>query len=165
MALLSSILVFALLAVQASGANAPVHVRVTDLTDTGGEVILCRPFPADGVILVYTHSMYGGDVRERFVPAGRSLRRVEMTTANAAAAEYYATTVEVTRVGERYRVEAPPAEYDEIVVRVDGVGQHRLIVGEETFDLLALTGQAHRIRLNVVRSMPVSHWWGGDDGC
>ena len=142
-----------------------VWIRATDLLDSGDRVVVCRPFPDDGVTLVYTHSMYGGDVRERFVPTGRSLRRVEMTTANPAAAEYYASTVSVTEVEGRYRVDAPPATYDEIVVRVNDVGHHLLVVGDETFDLLALTGQAHRVRLDVVRTGWPTRWFGPGGGC
>jgi hypothetical protein len=159
---LRPVLIRALLALQAvfpglaaDWGSGSAWIRATDLLDSGDRVVLCRPFPADGVTLVYTHSMYGGDVRERFVPDGRSLRRVEMTTANPAAAEYYATTVSVTEVDGRYRVDAPPATYDQIVVRVDDVGRHRLVIGDEMFDLLALTGQAHRVRLDVMRDT----WW------
>src|SRR5688500_16015508 len=76
-----------------------------------GAILFCRAMPGgERVALVFTHSMYGGDVREEYA-AGRDgrIRRVEMTTANAAAAEYYAYDGAVTRVGERFRVEAPPA--------------------------------------------------------
>jgi hypothetical protein len=165
-------LIWALLALQAispgqiaASTNGAVWIRATDLLDLGDRVVLCEPLPADGVTLVYTHSMYGGDVRERFVAAGRSLRRVEMTTANPAAADYYASTVSVTEVDGRFRVDTPPADYEEIVVRVDNVGHHRLIVGDETFDLLALTGQAHRVRLDVLRGSWKTRWLGSDGIC
>lgn len=167
MVALRPVLICALLALQAAApglvtgwGSGTVWIRATDLLDTGDHVVVCRPFPSDGVTLVYTHSMYGGDVRERFVPDGRSLRRVEMTTANPAAAEYYATTASVTRVDGRYRVDAPDATYGEIVIRVDDVGSHRLVVGDETIDLLALTGQAHRVRLDVVRARWPVGWLG-----
>ena len=169
---LRSVLIWTLLACQgvspgqnAGNAHRSAWIRATDLLDAGNRVVVCRPFPDEGVTLVYTHSMYGGDVRERFVPAGRSLRRVEMTTANPAAAEYYASTVSVTEVDGRFRVDAPPAGYDEIVVRVDDVGHHRLIVGDVTFDLLSLTGQAHRVRLDVVRENRSSRWPGHLERC
>jgi hypothetical protein len=172
MVALRSLLICALLAVQAvspdqivGSGNGSVWIRATDLLDARDRVVVCLPFPGEGVTLVYTHSMYGGDVRERIVPAGRSLRRVDMTTANPAAAEYYASTVSVTEVNGRYRVDAPPADFEEIVVRVDDVGHHRLIVGDETFDLLALTGQAHRVRLDVVRGSWKTRWRGTADPC
>ncbi len=172
MGALRSVLICALVAVQAvfpdqivGSGNGSVWIRATDLLEAGDRVVLCLPFPGEGVTLVYTHSMYGGDVREQFVPAGRSLRRVDMTTANPAAAEYYASTVSVTEVNGRYRVDAPPADYDEVVVRVDDVGHHRLIVGDETFDLLARTGQAHRVRLDLVRENWWARWSGQGAGC
>ncbi len=144
-------------------------IRVTDLSDVSGnggsEVILCRPFPPEGVTLVYTHSMFGGDVRETFVPSGQSLRRVEMTTANGAAADYYAFTVDVTRVGDRYRVDVPPEDFQEIVVRVDDVGNHRLIVAGETIDMVAAAGNAHPVRLDVVRESWTTQWWVGVNPC
>ena len=169
---LRPVLILALLVFQAvipgqiaGNGSGSVWIRATDLLDTGDRVVVCRPFPGEGVTLVYTHSMYGGDVRERFVPSDRSLRRIEMTTANPAAAEYYASTVSVTEIDGRYRVDVPPADYDEIVVRVDDVGRHRLIVGDETVDLLAMTGQAHRVRLDVVRRGWTTRWLAGRGGC
>lgn len=137
----------------------------TQTGEADGTVILCRPFPSDGITLVYTHSMFGGDIRETFAPAGGMLRREEMTTANGAAADYYAFTASVTRVGDRYRIEVPPADFSEIVVRVDDIGRHRLTIGDETVDLLAMTGQAHQVRLDVVTSTWLTRLWGGGDGC
>lgn len=164
----------AILAVCLQGAHsdriqAETRIRVTDVTSeiggAGGSIIACRPFPPDGVTLVYTHSMFGGDVRETFVPSNGMLRRVEMSTANAAAADYYAFTASVSRVGDRFLVEVPPAEYAEIIVRVDDVGRQRLVVGDETIDLLKASGQAHRVRLEVVTSTWASRLWRGENGC
>lgn len=165
----SALLAVCLLGAHSDQLPAATWIRVTDVTGeiggAGGTVIVCRPFPPDGVTLVYTHSMFGGDVRERFTPSGAMLRRVEMTTANAAAADYYAFTASVSRVGDRFLVEVPPAEYAEIVVRVDDVGRHRLVVGDETIDLLEASGQAHRIRLDVVTLTWASRLWGGQQAC
>lgn len=151
----------------AAGTDEPVQawIRVTDLRDDGDHVVICAPFPAGGVTLIYTHSMYGGDVRERFVAADRSLRRVEMTTANPAAAEYYAFTATVTQVGPRYRVDVPPESFPSLIVRVDNVGHHRLVVGDRAYDLLVLTGQAHRVRLDVWALSWTDRWPGGLGRC
>jgi hypothetical protein len=133
---------------------------VTDLTSN--EEVLCIPLRAgEPVTLVYTHSMYGGDVEETLVPLsdGR-LRRVEMTTANVAAAEYYAYDAPVEPDGKRYRVVVPPADYDAIVVRVDTVGRHRLIVRDEVIDLVPLAGGRHQVRFDASRLTAIG-WLAG----
>lgn len=117
-----------------------------------GVVLLCRILPASGVTLAFDHSMYGGEVRERFVAAEgsgrlRSLRRVEATTANAAAAEYYAYDAPVARDGARFRIGVPPIDLAEVVVRVDRVGNHRLLIGKERLDLLPFVGDSGPLRL------------------
>lgn len=110
--------------------------------------LVCRRLPPDGFALAFDHSMYGGEVRERFVPTpdGR-LRLLATTTANAAAAEYYAYDRSVVAEGGRFRIDAPPREFPAIVVRVDEVGDHRLLVGAETLDLVAAVGAGRPVRL------------------
>ena len=139
----------ALICLSGCVSAGPAVFVATDLTtDT---TIACEVLSSgERVALVYTHSMYGGDVVEEFMTGpDDQLRRVAMTTANEAAAEYYADTVRVTRVGDRFRVEAPAASFAEIVVRVDRVGGHRLRLGGETVDVLAATGDGHRVRLSL----------------
>ena len=127
---------------------APAFV-VTDLAT--GATLLCEPLPPGRrVALVFTHSMYGGDVREVYEVGGDGrLRRIETTTANAAAAEYYAYDGAVTRVGDRFRVDAPAAIFEEIVVRVDRVGAHRLTWDDGALDLLAAAGDRVPVKLSV----------------
>ena len=114
----------ALLAVAPAAALPSPKIVATDL-DTG-VVVLCRPALED-LTLAYTHSMYGGEVREVFVGGddGR-LRRLEMTTANAAAAEYYAYDGRVLLDADGFRVVVAPLTLDTLPVVLDRVGQHRL---------------------------------------
>lgn len=117
--------------------------------------------PASGVVLAFDHSMYGGEVREVFEAGGGGrLRRVAVTTANAAAAEYYAYDGRVVRDGDRYRVDAPPREFPAIVVRVDRVGAYRLGLGPETVDLVAVA-DGHPVRLALRPVAAVARWIGG----
>ena len=129
----------------------PAAPAVTATDATAGRVVLCRPLAnADRVGLAFTHSMYGGDVTEEFVATEEHrLRRVSLTTANAAAAEYYAYTANVIRDGGRFRVDVPAEEFDEIVVRVSRPGGHRLLLGHDQVDLLAVAGDGHRVRLGI----------------
>lgn len=128
-----------------------------------GRVILCQPVrEGDRFVLSYTHSMYGGEVREEYAATGDGqLRRLSMTTANAAAADYYAYTATVVREGERFRVEVPPASFRELVVRVDRVGQPRLAIGGDTLSLFAAMGDDHRVRLAIERSAVWQRLLGG----
>ena len=144
-------IIVALLALMPFLATPSLALVATDGDD--GRVILCRPVrEGDRVVLSYTHSMYGGDVREEYAATGDGrLRRLSMTTANAAAADYYAYTEPVVRDGERFRVVVPPASFRELMVRVDRVGKPRLTVVAETFSLFAAIGDDHCLRLAIER--------------
>lgn len=116
--------------------------------ETAGKVVLCQTVsPATRITLIYTHSMFGGDVIEEFVPLGNDrLRRLRMSTANEAAAEYYAYEADVIATNQRFIVDVPRATFGEIVVRVDRVGHHRLGFDGTTIDLLAASGDRHQVR-------------------
>ena len=129
-----------------------------------GRLLYCRRMQdGDRLVLAFTHSMYGGEVREEYAATDDGqLRRLSMTTANAAAAEYYAYMAEVVRDGDRFRVKVPPATFRELVVRVDRVGRPRLAVGAETVSLLAAAGDDRRVRLGIERSAPWQRLAGGE---
>ena len=129
------------------GRGAPPSILVVD--ETGDRLLHCRALPpGERVVLAYTNSMYGGDVRETYQVTWRgTLRRLTMHTAHPAAADYYAFTADVSRDGELYRVDVPPAEFSEIAVRVDRVGAPRLIVAEVETALLSAAGNQHRVLL------------------
>ncbi|HET8521681.1 MAG TPA: DUF1850 domain-containing protein [Thermomicrobiales bacterium] len=128
-----------------------VTLRATDLDD--GRVVVCEHvLIGEPIILTFTHSMYGGDVRETFIPTedGR-LQRIEMTTANEAAAEYYAYDAPVIREHGRFRVDVPPEMYEDVVIHVDHVGHHRLTVNGRQIDLLRRAGDEHDVQIQVRR--------------
>jgi hypothetical protein len=134
---------------------------VTDLSD--GREILCRQVrPGDAIVLSFTNSMYGGDVREEFAATtdGR-LRRVGMTTANAAAADYYAYTSAVVAEDGRFRIDVPTVALGEIVVRADRVGRHRIAIGTDVVDLLTKGGAGRPVRLRIERTMVWDRLLGG----
>ena len=143
-----------LLALAPLPASSGLAFVATDLT--ADRPVLCRPVRAgDRIVLAFTHSMYGGDVREAYVAMGDGrLRRVAVTTANAAAAEYYADTAGVTREGDRFRLEVPDVSFARIVVRADRIGDHRLAVGAETVNLAASTGNTRQVQL-ALKERPI----------
>lgn len=120
----------ALLAAAAlAGLLAQPATRLEARTDDGRLLACRRVAPGDTVTLVFTHSMYGGEVRETWRVMGGGLLRERIVADRAAAAEYYATDGAVERVDGGFAVIAPPLAVDVLRVRVDHVGQHRLRFG------------------------------------
>jgi len=99
-------------------------------------------------------------VDEFAATADGRFRREVPTTANAAAAEYYAFDGAVRRDGDRFLVDVPPAAYPELVVRADRIGRHRLVVGDETVDLVALAGDRRPVRLRLRPTGPIDRLTG-----
>ncbi len=99
------------------------------VTTDDGRALVCRPITTgDAVTLVFTHSMYGGGVRESWGVVDDRLVRTGIETDRAAAAEYYATDGGVERTSGGFAVISPPLTVDALIVRVDQVGRHRLRV-------------------------------------
>lgn len=144
---MAAVLAFLFQILIAPGPGAGVIV----FDETGDETVLCRPLAVgERFVLAYTNSMYGGDVRETFTVTGDgTLRRLAMHTEHPAAADYYAFTADVVRDGELYRIDLPPAEFATIAVRVDKVGAPRLLFSDRELDLLAATGNQHRLILGA----------------
>lgn len=114
------------LAMTVAGTLAqPVQVLTVDTRD--GDPLICRRMGrGDTVTLVFTHSMYGGEVRETWRVDGDALARERIVTDNAAAAEYYATDGAVRRVSGGYEVISTPVRADALPFRIDEIGNHRL---------------------------------------
>ncbi|HEV2127074.1 MAG TPA: DUF1850 domain-containing protein [Thermomicrobiales bacterium] len=100
--------------------------RLTVTTDDGRVLVCEQMAPGDTVTLVFTHSMYGVEVRESWRVVNGRLVRTGIETDRAAAAEYYATDGAVERTDGGFAVISPPLTVDALVVRVDQIGRHRL---------------------------------------
>ena len=119
-------LMILLAAVALAGALAQ-PVTVLRAVTRDGDVLVCRTIGAgDPVTLVFTHSMYGGEVRETWRVADGGLARDRIVTEREAAAEYYATDGAVEWAEDGFVVVSPPLEVEALTVRVDGIGRHRL---------------------------------------
>lgn len=126
----------------------PVSVlRVTTGEDTHLSCVTLSP--GDTVTLSFTHSMYGGFVRETYAldDDGR-LDRQRIVTEHAASAEYYATDGRVRQAPDGYEVIAGPFATDELVIRVDGIGNHRLRVSELDWPLFEILGEPAQVRIS-----------------
>ena len=119
-------------------------------TDTGALVWCTAVRPHDTVQLQFTHSMFGGYVREQWqvLPNG-DLGRVRFVTENAAAAEYYATDGTSYKAGDGYVVPGEPLRQPALVVRVNGRGDHYLTVGDTSVNLARLLPESTQVRIAV----------------
>lgn len=126
------------LALAAIGALAqPVQSVAVKTSD--GNALVCRLVNrGTAVTLVFTHSMYGGEVRETWRADGNMLVRDRIVAERAAAAEYYATDGRTQRVDGGYEVIVAPLQASELPFRIDQIGNHRLRIDDEE---IALTSE------------------------
>lgn len=126
------------LALAAIGTLAqPVQSVAVKTSD--GNALVCRLVNrGTAVTLVFTHSMYGGEVRETWRAVGNMLVRDRIVAERAAAAEYYATDGRTQRVDGGYEVIVAPLQASELPFRIDQIGNHRLRIDDEE---IALTSE------------------------
>lgn len=111
-------------------------VMLLRIVTQDSDILVCQRIASNhSVTLVFTHSMYGGEVRETWRAQGSELIRDSIVTDNAAAAEYYATDGTVEQVSDGFEVTASPIAIDALAIRIDQIGKHRLRVGEEEVSL------------------------------
>lgn len=147
------VLVLGLVALPAFLLQPALMLRVT--TADGTKVICSRVVPGTAIILEFTHSMYGGFVRETYrIGDDGDLERQRIVTANAAAAEYYASDGRTRHIEGGYEVLGAPFTTDNLVVRVDDRGGHRLIVGATSHRLVEILPESTQIRIGVERTRP-----------
>lgn len=118
-----------------------------------GAVVACVPAPAGTpVTLSFTHSMFGGFVRESYVvtPDG-ALQRQRVVTEHASAAEYYATDGRIQKTPQGFEVLAGPFITGDLVVRVDQRGNHRLTVGTSRYHLARMLPGSTQVHIGTIR--------------
>lgn len=141
---------------------AAAPVESVSITSTNGAIGIREPVSAgDRVSLVFTNSMFGGDVRETFDVSDGSLVRSSFVTENAASAEYYAWNAAIEATGDGFEVILPPARFASIPVLIDDVGNYRLVVGDRETDLSALVTSPTSVRIEVVTEPLVLRVFGG----
>lgn len=127
--------------------------RLVSVTTDDGRVLVCRRItPDERITLTFTHSMFGGDVRETYrADAEGVLVRERIVADNAAAAEYYATDGRTERHADGYEVISAPFSTHELVIRVDDRGNHRFTVGQTTSNLANAVSQPTQVRVSITR--------------
>lgn len=155
--------IVAALAIIALAGSLWQPVTVLEVATDDGSILACRRMePASTVTLVFTHSMYGGEVRETWRTDGSDLVRLGIETDNAAAAEYYAFDGRVARTGDGFEVIAPPLEVDALPVRIDQIGRHRLHFGQEEVSLADQVDDSVAATMSA-RQISVIAWFLGDE--
>lgn len=122
-------------------------------TSDGTRLVCARVSGTTPITLTFTHSMYGGFVMEHYrLGADGMLERQRIVTENAAAAEYYATDGRVRQAPDGYEVVAGPFATDELIIRVDGIGNHRLSVGARRWHVFDIVGEPAQVRISGNRA-------------
>ena len=147
------VLVLGLVALPAFLLQPALMLRVT--TASGATVVCSRVTPGTAITLEFTHSMYGGFVRETYgVSHDGTLERERIVTANSAAAEYYASDGRTRHVEGGYEVLAAPFITDNLVVRVDDRGDHKLSIDSTSYRLTETLPEPTQVRIHVERTRP-----------
>lgn len=116
-----------------------------------GDLVVCTPVRGGDVVqLQFTHSMFGGYVREQWeiTPHGE-LNRVRFVTENAAAAEYYATDGASYEADDGFVVPGDPLQRSDLIVRVNNRGNHVLTVNDEEWPLAEMIQESTQVRIDV----------------
>jgi hypothetical protein len=125
------------------------------LTSDDGQLDACwRVSSGEVITVIFTNSMYGGDVRESFRVDRDALTRVAFETENVAAAEYYAYDRRIEPTGSGYRVELPAEVFARIPIRIDERGDYRLhIAGGDVALSESVNGSSGAVLAVESRSM------------
>lgn len=132
----------------------PPALDVRDL-DAGGRLLgTIRLDERATFQLLFTHSMYGGDVAETYQvawsgPAAPSLVRSTVRTTTGGAAEYYARYGNFRRDGDGWIVQTDPLQVPRLRLVVDKVGAPRVRVGERETPLLSLVPEGQLVELRL----------------
>lgn len=148
----AALLVGAIILVMTPAMLAPTSESLQVRT-SAGVVVWCTPVnQGDTVQLQFTHSMYGGYVREQWlVTSNLQLERIWFVTENAAAAEYYATDGSSYKAEDGYVVPIGLLVEPELVVRVNSRGNHILTVDDQSVNLAELIAISAQVRITVER--------------
>lgn len=146
----AALFVGALLLIMVPFLIAPTARSLQVQTETGTIVWCATISRSDIVQLQFTHSMFGGFVREQWlVTPSNDLERVRFVTENAAAAEYYATDGTSYLADDGYVVPGEPLQQQQLIVRVNTRGNHVLTVGEHRVQLAEELKESTQVRISI----------------
>lgn len=125
--------------------------RSVQVHSSTGELVWCAPVESGDVVqLQFTHSMFGGYVREHWKITPRNqLQRIRFVTENAAAAEYYATDGTSYQADDGFVVPGDPLLESDLIVRVNSRGNHVLTVDDWSVHLAEELPQSTQVRISI----------------
>lgn len=136
------------------GAAALDGDRTLVVTHENGTELVAVPVDGDTEVVVeYTHSVEKTLVRDVYAPADGALRMTRMEFSSFGAG--LPSHADVTERDGRYVYHPPQTEYQILRVKTGAVADHDLIVGDERYDIAAMSG-GRSVELTVERRGPVS---------
>lgn len=107
-------------------------------TNDGTDVVTTPVGDETEIIIEYTHSVEKTLVRDVYVARDGALVMTRMEFSSFGAG--LPSQAEVTERDGRYVYEPPPGEYATLHLKTGAVADHDLIVGDERYDIAALSG-------------------------
>lgn len=151
-----SLSVLALLVLLVAGAGAATpgdRVLVVEDAETGETLLTAPVSEGTPVALEYTHSVEKTRVLDGYVVDGTNLTMTRMEFESYGAG--LPARANVTSENGTF-VFDPEGSYEELYVKPGRIAGHELHVGEETYDLVAVS-DARSVRLAVERRSALSH--------
>ncbi|WP_418284807.1 DUF1850 domain-containing protein [Halorubrum sp. DTA46] len=130
-------------------ADAVASEPTLVVTGSDGTELVAVPLDDDTeVVIEYTHSVEKTLVRDVYVAGDETLVMTRMEFSSFGAG--LPSQAEVTERDGRYVYEPPPEEYATLHLKTGAVADHDLIVGDERYDVAALSGYG-AVELTVER--------------
>lgn len=120
------------------GADAVTGGQTLVVTDEDGSELLAAPVHDETEIVIeYTHSVEKTLVRDVYVPSDDGLVMTRMAFSSFGAG--LPSQADVTERDGRYIYEPPSATYETLHLKTGAVADHDLIVGDERYDIAAMS--------------------------
>ncbi|MDZ5812065.1 DUF1850 domain-containing protein [Halorubrum sp. AD140] len=133
------------------GADAVVGGQTLIVTDDDGTELLAIPVDEETeVVIEYTHSVEKTTVRDVYTPGDERLVMTRMEFSSFGAG--LPSRADVTVDGSRYVYHPPSEEYSTLHLKTGGVADHDLIVGDERYDIAAMSDDG-AVELTVERRL------------
>jgi hypothetical protein len=141
----------------AAAVAFPITALDVRHADTGRLLWRVPVEPWSQIQLEYTHSLYNAPTAERFEPAARGLRLVEVSSTKEAVLEHLRLSPPYEPRGDRLVARADDRIHPRLTLRIGQAGQQRLLVDGRELPLYRVgTGEA--VEMALLRVPRVVMW-------